>query len=326
MKYSETILVITDLENVPSVKKQLQQLGHLIYLPDASPAEALDAVRGVEYIFTNPNNSKVFIGREMLGAATKLRAVCTASTGLTHVDVTLARAQGVEVLSLTKEMQLLRQLASTAELALGLTISLLRHLVPAANSVQKGHWDYRKFMGKQVRNQKIGIVGLGRLGSMYARYVAAMGAEVMVYDPYVTSGDVETQAYHFCENIIEMFESCDVISLHAHANEETKNIINPAVLAVAKEHLVLINTARGELVDEQALIKFLNANPKACYGADVVSDETLGGASSPIVQMSLNSSRVIVTPHIGGMTLDGQALAYAHAAKMLARFVEVNQM
>ncbi len=308
------ILVLTPIAHLTTVVELLEDFADLTYELSGDRSHVSGKIADVDYIFTNPNKNSVLIDRDLLRQALKLRAVCTASTGLTHIDSNALREFGVQLISLRLERELLEKLPSTAELALALTLMGMRNLIPATASVAKGEWDYEQFIGNQIEGKTVGVVGLGRLGRMYARYTTALGARVCFFDPFV--GDEGNLVK--CSTLEGLLSESDIVSLHAHVNDQSKGMINAASLAHAKSSLTLINTARGELVVEEDVLEFLRKNQGSKYLADVRSNEHDAISNSPL--MSSLERQVFLTPHVGGMTVEGQALAFRHAAEMLRNF------
>lgn len=310
------VLVLTDLSSLPEVTATLSKIGELQNSWDKSDRELRSLIQEADYIFTNPNKRTVFLGEAALSSASKLRAICTASTGLTHIDIPYCSSRGIEIISLREERELLKSLPSTAELALGLTLNALRNIIPSSLDVKLGNWDYRVWMGSQLRGQAVGVIGLGRLGTMYAKMVHSLGSEVYYFDPFVDDSTFAKKV----DSLEELFSVCRVVSLHAHVTEESKSIISSSILKSAKPDLILINTARGELVEEEAVLNFIRSNPNSGYFTDVLANEHLGPFESPVVAESKLNARVVVTPHVGGMTHEGQRLAYSHASKLLLKW------
>ena len=147
----------------------------------------------------------------------------------------------------------------------GLMMSLLRSIPQGSQHVKSRRWDYTQFVGRQVKDLKIGIIGYGRLGKMMYNFCKAFEADVMVFDPYV--GNIG------CSSIEDMLSKCDVISLHVHVTEETKYMINERLLGFMKKNSYIINTSRGEIVDEQAIINALKSGHLSGYGTDVIEHE-----------------------------------------------------
>ena len=310
------ILVITPVHHIQGVSEILESIGQVTYLEDPMPDDVLYPILDQHAIFTNPNKSNVFIGREIIDAAPSLKVICTASTGTNHIDTTYASRRGIAVLSLTDERDAINKISSTAEHASALMLSALRHIPQAFDSVKRGEWDYTQFIGRQLDYLTVGVVGYGRLGTYFARYARAFGSRVLVYDPYVIVEDEAT----IQTDLDQLLAESDVISLHVHVTLETTGMVDHTWFSKMKPSVVLVNTARGEVINETDLIAFLKEHPDARLATDVISGEVSVKQSSPLIEYARTASNVILTPHIGGMTVEGQQIAYAHAAHQLRRF------
>lgn len=308
------ILILTPLHDLPLVVNELKSFGNLIYEDSGDTKLVGEKIQTADYIFTNPNKNTIFLGENLLKNAQNLRAITTASTGLTHIDQEYLKRIGIALISLRDEKKFLKELPSTAELAVGLTFLGLRNLFSAISSTLLGEWDYEKYIGKQLGGKKVGVVGMGRLGSMYAKFMRGLGAEVAYYDPYVEQFEDFTR-FELFSGLIEW---ADILSLHAHVNSSSSKMLSGDVLNFAKSDILIINTARGELIDEFELMRFLSKNREAKYLADVYSNEHLEFKESPI--FAKLGSQVIMTPHIGGMTIEGRSKAFLFAAKLLRDF------
>ena len=187
-------------------------------------------------------------------------------------------------------------------------LSLLRNIPECNNHVSRYHWDYTQFMGRQVKDLKVGIIGYGRLGKIMEGYCKAFGAETFIYDPYVNIPQTSLE---------QMFKECDVISLHVHVTDETKYMISSKLLDLAKKDLYIINTSRGEIVNELNIVEALITKKLTGYGADVIENEFDDLTQSPILKAMNEGHNIIVTPHTGGMTIEGQTKAYTWAINKL---------
>ena len=277
-------------------------------------------MRGVDAIFTNPNKSKVYLGREIINSSENLKVICTASTGTVHIDLKEAEKSKIKILSLTKEYETIKKISSTAELAFTMMMTSLRNLPEAIDSVRKGDWDYEKFIGRQLNQLNVGIIGYGRLGKIFSSYCRGFGAKVIVYDPYKS---VKDQNITQVNNLEELTSQSNIISLHIHVTSETNKMIGKQLLQTTKENVTIVNTSRGEVVDEDAIVEFLKNNKSARYCTDVLSGEILSKRESPVLRYFKEGGghyQVIITPHIGGMTKDAQLIAYHRAADMLDTF------
>ena len=312
------ILVITPVRHIPGVPENLKAAGQVTYMDDPTLAEVIDVIGDYDAIFTNPNKSKVFVGRELMDAAKNLKVICTASTGTNHIDLPYVREKGVPVLALTEELDVINRISSTAELAFALTMAGLRHLVRSHNAVLKGEWDYTRYVGRQMNSLTIGVLGYGRLGSMYSRYCQAFGSRVLVYDPYKT---VECEGLEQVNDLSQLLRASDVVSIHVHVTAETLRMINARCFVQMKNDVLLVNTSRGDIVNEPDMVEFLIAHPLARVATDVLANEVRDRGASPLLKYAHQSDQVIITPHIGGMSREAQEIAYGHSAQRLRTFL-----
>tara|TARA_X000001382_G_scaffold95044_1_gene69504 strand:- start:2 stop:499 length:498 start_codon:yes stop_codon:yes gene_type:complete len=158
-------------------------------------------------------------------------------------------------------------------------------------------------MGRQVKGLKIVLIGFGRLGRMMHSFCLSFGADVSMYDPYVFPDQTE-------EYLKKILASADVVSLHVHVTEETKHMINKELLGYMKKNSYIVNTSRGDIVNEYDIVDALQTRHLSGYGTDVVEDEFNDLTKSPIIKAMNQGENIIITPHIGGMTIEGQTKAY----------------
>ena len=316
------ILCITPIDHIPGIKKLLSSLGDLTIFPDPTPEDINSMKKDFDIIFTNPNKSKIFIGEDLFANWSNLICICTASTGTVHIDKDFLNQRQIKLISLTEELDVLNTISSTAELAFTIMMACLRKIIPANRSVHKGIWDYELFVGRQMNKLIICVFGYGRLGTMFSNYSEAFGSRIFVCDPYKKVPDKYTKITQTDERLKEI----DVISVHMHVNDETKNFFNKDFFQKLKPTVLIINTSRGELVNEDELIEFLKNNPKAMVASDVLSGEIFGFQKSKLYQFSKESSQVLITPHIGGMTIDAQEIAYSHASNLLLNYIKEKEL
>ena len=307
------ILVLTPIAHLRTVSSSLDSIGQVTTEANLSRVEFLSSQRFANVLFTNPNSSRFRLDAEVLDNVAGLQIVCTASTGTDHIDLNYCRLRNITVLSLKSEVSFLRSVTATAELAVTLSLSLMRNVFPAAASVRNGEWGYLPFLGQQVSSSRVGVLGLGRLGSIYARAMSAMGAEISYFDPNVNPRN----DYHAAKSVEALFAATDLVSVHVHLDQSTTNLISRDVLKKAKDGFILINTSRGEVVDETELVGYLKAHPASKYGTDVLRDERLGPEQSAIWHFMHITSQVLITPHIGGMTIESQSAAFLRAVELL---------
>jgi phosphoglycerate dehydrogenase-like enzyme len=310
---SNKILCITPVKHLEGVYEKLLGYGEVIYEPeiDRDTLKIMLDVFGPEYLFTNPNKQNFLLDGDILQCG-KLKVINTCSTGLNHIDLDYCKEKGIDVWSLKEDYKLINDLPSTSELAFGLMMSLLRNIPKSFHSVRDGNWDYEPYVGHQIKGKTIGVIGYGRLGKIMCRLFDGWGVDTFVYDPY-TDVDVEKD---FEVDLTTLLEYSDVVFLHTHVTDETRGIVDDEFLSQMKQGSYLVNTARGELVDEDAIIKSIKQGHLKGYGTDVIKDEFGDIQNSKLVEFSINpNNNVVITPHIGGMTIEGQTKAYLWAIK-----------
>jgi|TARA_B100001094_G_scaffold22783_1_gene19259 D-3-phosphoglycerate dehydrogenase len=303
------IVCITPIKHLDEVYERLEQYGEVIYVPEISKLELtilLSETPDIEYLFTNPNKQNFILDEEVLKNS-NIKVINTCSTGLNHIDMDCCERNNVKVWSLKEDFELINDLPSTAELSFGLMMSLLRKIPEGFDSVKKGEWDYEPFIGRQIKGLTIGIIGFGRLGRITTELFKGWGVNILVNDPYVGTFEYEQV------EIKEIQKKSDVVFLHLHANKETRNMVDRELLSNMKKGSILINTSRGELVNEKDVINSIKEGHLGGYGTDVITDEFGDVKESELVEFSRENNNVVITPHVGGMTWEGQTKAYKWA-------------
>ena len=300
------ILCITPVKHLDGVYEKLQSYGEVIYKPevDRNELKILLDTTGADYLFTNPNKQNFILDKEVLQFGF-LKVINTCSTGLNHIDTNYCKENKIDVWSLKEDYELINDLPSTSELAFGLMMSLLRNIPKSFHSVKDGNWDYEPYVGHQIKGKTIGVIGYGRLGKIMCKLFDGWGVKLLATDPYeriITARGVPLD---------ELLEKSDVVFLHTHVTDDTCGMVDEEFLSYMKEGSYLINTARGELVDEKAIIESIECGHLKGYGTDVIKDEFGDIQNSKLVEFSMNpNNNVVITPHIGGMTIEGQTKAY----------------
>ncbi len=312
------ILSITPISHINGLVEKLKSIGDLRTIPDPSINELLSVVKDYDIVFTNPNKSKIFLDENILKYASNLKIICTASTGTNHIDIDYAISNNIKIISLTEELDVLKTITSTAEHAFALTLSSIRNIIASNNHVRSGNWDYEPFIGRQMNKLNVGVIGCGRLGSMYVDFCKAFGSKILVFDPYKKIND---KSISQVSSLVDLLKNSDIISLHVHIREETKHLINFKTLKYLKSSVLIVNTSRGEIINENDMVEFLRENPDSKIATDVIYDEIRNRENSPLLKYSKISNQVLITPHVGGMTIEAQSIAYNHVAKILEKYV-----
>lgn len=261
---------------------------------------------------------KFRVDDEIFSRAPKLKILATATTGLTHVDEAAAARRGIEVLNLKGLNDFLGDVTATAEHAWGLLLSLIRHIPRAHADVVSGAWRRDDFRGRELCGKTLGVIGYGRLGRMVAQYGIAFRMTVLACDPFARD---ENKRGIKRIALDELLAASDVVSVHAALNDGTKGLLDATRLSQMKSGAVLINTARGAIVDEKALLAALSSGQLAGAALDVLAGEHDGApgsdwpASDALVRYARENSNLILTPHLGGATFESMATT----EKLLAR-------
>lgn len=244
------------------------------------------------------------IDREILDRAKALRCIVTPTTGVNHIDMATAAARGIDVLSLRGETRFLEDITATAELTWGLLLALIRKLPQAHASVLRGEWTRDEFRGIELKGRTLGVVGYGRLGKMVAAYAHAFRMTVLACDRQQRPSTPEVEFV----GLEQVLERSDVVSIHLPLNDETRGIIDASCFERMRPGAIFLNTARGEIVDEAALLAALASGKVAGAAVDVLSDETSVHpgwlARNDLLAYARQHDNVLITPHIGGVTSD----------------------
>lgn len=241
------------------------------------------------------------VTKEVIEAGKNLKVIGRAGIGLDNVDRETAKAKGIKVVNTPTATSI-----SVAELALGMMFGAARRIPQATSSTKAGKWEKKKFKGFELFGKKLGIIGIGRIGSALAERAKAIGMEVMAYDPYV-----KTHEHVKIVDLDTLLKESDYISLHIPKTGETTHILNKAAFDKMKDGVVIVNCARGGVVDENALFDAIKQGKVRIAGVDVYESE-------PAKENKLfELEEVIVTPHIGAQTTEGQRRAGTQIAELV---------
>ncbi len=265
---------------------------HVVNLAGKSHDELVQALATATALIVR---SETKVTAAMIDGAPELKVVARAGIGVDTIDVAAATRRGIAVMNAPGA-----NTVSAAEHAIALLLSLLRHIPEAAETMRQGGWDRKRFEGSELRGKTLGVVGLGRIGGYVARVAHAFGMTIVAYDPFVTpQRAAELQAR--LVPIERLLEEADIVTLHVALTDETRHILNAPRLALMKPTAFLVNTARGELVDEGALVAAVKEKRIAGAAIDVFAEEPLP-KESPLRGLD----RVLLTPHLAASTSEAQ--------------------
>lgn len=260
------------------------------------------------------------IDDEVFQAGKDLQIVVSGTTGLDHIDLEAAQARNIAVLSLKGERAFLRTISATAEHTWALLLSLMRRIPEACQSVRAGQWDRDALKGRDLAGKRLGIVGLGRLGERVARYGAAFDMHVAAYDPYAA---IWPPSVARKQSLTDLFSESDVVTIHVDLNPGTLNLIGRTELSNLPEGAILINTSRGQVLDEYALLEALIEGRLAGAALDVLVGErnVEKRQESRLIDYAAKHPNLLITPHIGGATHEAMNKTEVFMARKLVEFL-----
>ncbi|MBA7516932.1 Hydroxypyruvate reductase [subsurface metagenome] len=263
-----------------------------------SPEELVKAIPDFDGIIVR---SATKVTKEVIEAGNNLKVIGRAGIGLDNIDLEKAKEKGIKVINTPTATSI-----SVAELALGMMFCAARRIPQASISTKNSKWEKKKFKGFELYGKKLGIIGIGRIGSEMAKRAKILGMEIIAYDPYVKTSD-----YANIVDLDTLLKESDYISLHIPKTNETEHILDKTAFDKMKQGVVIINCARGGVVDENALYDAINDGKVRIACVDVFESE-------PAKDNKLfNLDQVIVTPHIGAQTKEGQTRAGTQVAELV---------
>ena len=284
--------------------EMLENAGHELVqkTEKKTPEELADMIKGFDAVVVR---SATKVRKVAIDTADNLKLIVRGGVGLDNIDCDYAISKGIKVSNTpTASSQ------SVAELALAHMLALYRFLPDSNITMRKGEWKKKKYKGRELTGKTLGIIGLGNIGKALAKKACAFDMKILAYDPYVKDTDLDVELVDF-EKLIT---SSDIISLHIPHTDETHYIIDEDAISKMKDGVMIINCARGGVVDEKALLNGLNSGKATLAGIDSYEEE-------PTKNMELlNHPNVSVTPHIGAATVEAQARVGVEVADIIIEF------
>lgn len=304
---SKKILIVDDLH--PAFKERATALGYVVDdRPLITRAETLAAVADYEGIAVR---TKFRIDQEIFEAAPKLEFVARAGAGLDNIDIDIAKQRNIALLAANEG-----NMDAVGEHAIGLLLSLMNNFRQADLQIRNGIWDREGNRGYELKDKTVGIIGYGFMGQSFARKLSGFGVNVLAYDKYKTNF---SDAFAREVSMEEIVKHSDVLSLHIPLTKETKQMVNDEYFFHFKKPIFFINTARGEIVNTQAVINNIANGKIIGAGLDVLENEKFPAlAEQPWFESLKTNEKVILTPHVGGWTFD----SYRKISEVLAQKLE----
>jgi len=263
----------------------------VLELYDDDPGRVQEALATADALLVR---SKTRVTAALLDLAPMLKVIGRPGTGVDNVDLAAATRRGVVVMNTPAGNSV-----SAAEHAMGLLLALLRNIPQANSSVRQGKWDRHLFTGAELKGKTLGIIGYGKIGTEVAKRALGFEVEVLVYDPFVSETLAREQSIRLV-SLDDLLLQSDIVTLHAPVTGATRNLINAGSIAKMKDGAFLVNAARGELVDEEALLAALRSGKLAGAAIDVFVNEPKPNAAL------ISLPNVVATPHLGASTVEAQ--------------------
>jgi D-3-phosphoglycerate dehydrogenase / 2-oxoglutarate reductase len=309
---SNKLIVTYKMDHLPEFQKKAGYFDTTCQPIDY--ADLFDIIPDYDYLVPSVRYK---LDRKLLLNAGKLKAISTPSTGTDHIDFLTCEELGIKVFSMKNDTEFLSTITATAELAFSHILNVMRMFPSAYLHVLDGKWDASGFCGHELQGKTLGIVGFGRLGSMMGDYGLAFRMSVIACDPYKT---IQTDGIRQV-NLDELLCKSDIITLHIHLNDETTGLIGRDAFRQMKRGVIIVNTSRGAIIDSNALLDAMEDGTVSGAGLDVIENELEGNTTvNPLVEYARKHDNLIITPHIGGVTIDSQRKAFIHALEKLINF------
>lgn len=248
----------------------------------------------------------------VIEAGKRLQAIGRAGVGVDNIDVEAATRRGIIVVNTPTANTI-----AAAEHTIAMMLALARQIPAADASLREGRWDRKRFIGVEVRNKTLGVIGLGRIGTEVAKRAQGLAMEVIAYDPFVSAEHASRFGIQFTTDLDEVLRRADFVTLHTPLTEATRGLIGERELALMKPTARLINCARGGLIDEEALLRALDEGRLAGAALDVFAQEP-----PPPDHPLLRHPKVVLTPHLGGSTREAQASVAEEIAQQILAVLE----
>ncbi len=309
------IVTVVDLKNVPEAVSILEGVGRLVQV-------GKDRVRLLEEL---PDCDAYFGGgelkldKEALDRAPNLKVVGSPATGKDHLDLDEINRRGITLIHLAEEYDLLRTFTATSEMAFTLLLALIRQLPPALEDAKQGVWSRERYTGFQLFGKTLGVLGLGRLGTISAKIGQGFSMNVLACDTQPKSVPGVTMV-----NFETLLREADVLTIHIHLTPDNIGLMNAEAFSKMKPTSILLNTSRGGIVSESALVDALEQRKIAGAGLDVIDGEWLPQGEQyrhPLLAYARSHNNLLISPHIGGATHESIAGARIFMANKLKDYI-----
>src|SRR5215831_5801679 len=286
----------------------LQKAGMTVdYCPNIDGKELIYKVKDYDVIVVR---SRTIVSREVIDAAVNAKIIARVGVGLDNIDIDAAKVKDMSVINASEAA-----MNAVAELVIGSMISLARNIPRADAEMKKGNWIKKDLIGTELAGKYLGLIGVGNIGRNVARIARGLRMNIIGYDIYPINPDFIKEVGLIKTDLGTLLESADFVSCHVPLTNDTKHMLNASQLAKMKPTAYVINTSRGEVIDEDALYQALKSRRIAGAALDVFEIEP------PTNRLLIELPNVICTPHIGSQTKESQALASIMIAEKVIQII-----
>jgi len=277
-------------------------------------AQLLEALGEYDAMITRSGTT---VDRDVLDAGKRLKIVARAGVGIDNVDVEYASSKGVIVVNAP-----FGNTNSAAEHALALLLAYCRKITIANASLKAGEWKRAPFTGYELKGKVAGVIGLGKVGGRVATRLKAFECEVLACDPYISVKRAHDLGVKLVSHD-EIYKNCDIITVHTPLTDETRNMISDREFGLMKSGVIIVNAARGNIINEQALLENLRSGKVTGGGVDVWSEEP---PASDLLKQLISSDRLVVTPHLGANTFEAQENVAIDVSREIINYLDDKPM
>jgi D-3-phosphoglycerate dehydrogenase / 2-oxoglutarate reductase len=283
----------------------------VVYKPDVEPDELITSVRDCDVIIVR---SRTKITKDIIDAAPNVKIIARVGVGLDNIDTNYADTKGIKVLNAAEAA-----MNAVSELVIGLMLSLCRNIPKANDGIKVGKWLKKELVGSELRGKYLGIIGVGNIGRNVGRIAKCLRMNLIGYDIFPINQEYVREVGMIKTDLKTLLENSDFVTCHVPLTADTKHLINSETLSYMKPTAYLINTSRGEIIDEQSLFTALSEKRIAGAGLDVFEVEP------PTNTELLQLSNIICTPHIAAQTKEAQELASTVIAEKVIQTLLTNR-
>jgi len=289
-----SVIIIDEMH--PSIVDQLSADYQVDYRPDIQRDELLDILAAYQGLIVR---SKTVIDHELLERASSLQFVARAGAGVDNLDEKAIEARGIRIINAPEGNR-----DSLGEHMVGMLLNLLHRINAAHQAVVGGTWDREAFRGSELGGKIVGIIGCGNMGNAFARRLSGFGCKVLGYDKYLPT-DISTS----CDRVAldQLFTHCDIVSLHVPLTNETRRFYNYSFFQQFQKQLILLNSARGEILPLKDLVELMKEEKIKAAALDVFEKEPLvelSGSQKDTYDYLVDSPVVLLTPHVAGWSYE----------------------